>query len=179
MLENKLPINNKFVSWTDGEGETKGYLGLMQAQTNTLKLNLSAIKTGNRQVNPKMILRLVNWMEKMCLQTMEFSYHTFEMSVRILLKYLSQVDEPVASLQLLASASMFLASKLNESTVVAAVSYVECSKNIFTEEDLYVKERALYKQIGFKPYFLTLQEYILYVLESFRTRSTIRNITPP
>ena len=74
---------------------------------------------------------------------------------------------------------MFLASKLNESTVVAAVSYVECSKNIFTKEDLYVKERALYKQIGFKPYFLTLQEYILYVLESFRTRSTIRNITPP
>lgn len=75
---------------------------------------------------------------------MEFSIFTLELSVRILTKYLSIVDEPVASLQLLGCACIYLASKSTESTIVASESYEACSMNIFNKEDLEEKERKIY-----------------------------------
>lgn len=39
-------------------------------------------------IKPKMFTKVVNWMGKICEETLEFCEETFEISVRILKKYL-------------------------------------------------------------------------------------------
>ena len=62
---------------------------------------------------------------------MEFRNQTYDLSINILLKYLDQVDESVSDLQLLGCASLDLASKFIEDTIVEVSVYSESALNIF------------------------------------------------
>ena len=60
-----------------------------------------------------MIIRLMGWLEELCVGTFEFSLHTYQIAVKLLLSYLSRVDEDVNQLQLIGCVSAHIASKLH------------------------------------------------------------------
>ena len=59
-----------------GEDLLKGsweFLQQIEAQAHAKGINLADIKSGNRQIKIKMLVKLTAWMEKLCLTTLEFS----------------------------------------------------------------------------------------------------------
>lgn len=72
--------------------------------------------------------------------------------------YLGAVDEPVSQLQLVGCACLYLASKIEESTIVAAESYAACSADIFTPHKLMAKEAQVYGVLEGNTCFPSLHE---------------------
>lgn len=60
-----------------------------------------------------MFTKVAIWMEKLCLETLDFSSETYEISVKILKKYLEKNDESPKVLQMLGCTALHIASKLN------------------------------------------------------------------
>lgn len=64
-------------------------------------------------VKPKMFLKVVQWMEKLTLETLGFSQETLEISIRALKIYLDLTLESPKKLQMLGCICLHLASKMN------------------------------------------------------------------
>lgn len=65
-------------------------------------------------IQPKMRIKLFNWLEKLALETFNFSKYTLLTAGNIIDQYLEKTNEAPSSLQLIGCAGLFLASKLRE-----------------------------------------------------------------
>lgn len=127
-------LSSKLISTT-----AHPYFMKMSQKQDASRPEIQALVAGNRQIKPKMVTKVLTWLEKLCRETLAFSTHTLQLAARILVEYLVLVDEPVCNLQLLGCACLYLSSKILEKTVIAAESYAECSCNIFSKDDLMEK----------------------------------------
>ncbi len=119
-------------------------------------MTISGKMGSGKLISNNMRIKLVNWMEKLSFETFEFSVETFLLAIKILDQYLSLTNELSSSLQLIGSASLYLAAKTHESIIVAAQCYVIASANIFTEKGLQEKEIQIYQTLKFNTNFPTL-----------------------
>jgi len=84
--------------------------------------------------------KLVSWLEKLSLETFQFSIDTLLLAIKILDEYLCLTNESSKTLQLIGCASLYLAAKAREVVIVAGQCYVVASASCFTEEQLMEKE---------------------------------------
>ena len=104
-----------------------------------------------------MIIRLMGWLEELCVGTFEFSLHTYQIAVKILLSYLSRVNEDVNQLQLIGCVSAHIASKLHEKRIIAIQCYVESSMHLFEKEAFQQKEIEIIQVLNHNMNFCSME----------------------
>ncbi|XP_050438913.1 G2/mitotic-specific cyclin-B3 isoform X2 [Adelges cooleyi] len=91
---------------------------------------------------------VVNWLVNLQ-ECFGLNHEVLYMSVKLIDLYLMKNDTAKHKFQLLASAAILLASKIDEREPGFPYDLVKQSKYIFTEEELFVTERALLKALNF------------------------------
>ena len=81
------------------------------------------VHKSGRKINPKMLIKLIGWLERVCKLTFHFSMKTLQLAIKILFKYLDCYDENHQELQLVGCAVLHMASKLNENFIIGTVCY--------------------------------------------------------
>ena len=103
-----------------------------------------------------MRLKLIGWLEKLAFETFEFKTQTMLQAISILDHYLSLTNESPSILQLIGCASLYLAAKTFEPTIVAAQCYVVASAQIFSESQLFEKEVEIFRTLNYNTNFSNL-----------------------
>ena len=84
--------------------------------------------------------KLIAWLEKLSLETFQFTIDTLLLAIKILDEYLCLTNESPKVLQLIGCACLYLAAKTREVVIVAGQCYAVASAGCFTEEQLMGKE---------------------------------------
>ena len=90
-----------------------------------------SIGTG-KLISKKMRIKLISWLQKLSVETFEFSTETLLLTIRVLDEYLCLTNEAPSQLQLIGCAALYLAAKTSEPVIIAGQCYVTASANCFT-----------------------------------------------
>ena len=111
-------------------------------------------------VNSMMREMLVDWMQQL---HFKFRMHTntIYIAVNLLDRVLSHHVIPVEQFQLLGSACLYTAVKVEESHALSASQFVEFAANSFTEQDLRAMESCILQTVDHRLVFPTVCDFLI------------------
>ncbi|XP_050527673.1 G2/mitotic-specific cyclin-B3 [Daktulosphaira vitifoliae] len=100
------------------------------------------------ELTPRHRAIVVNWLVNLQ-ENFGLNHEVLYMAVKLIDLYLIKNETPKDKFQLLASAALLLASKIDEREPGLPYDLVKQSRFIFTEDELFVTERTLFKALNF------------------------------